>query len=79
MIEKTGPATRPARVEVEFGLRFSASGGVIMAGVAGEATLRVTLSYDCGSRPVAGPPSGGPLMAAPEEASAADLPGGSSS
>jgi hypothetical protein len=31
---------------VEFGLKFSASGGVIMAGVAGEASLKVTLGYD---------------------------------
>ena len=46
MIEKAGAAARPDRVEVEFGLKFSASGGVIMAGVAGEASLKVTLGYD---------------------------------
>ena len=46
MISKAGAAARPDRVEVEFGLKFSASGGVIMAGVAGEASLKVTLGYD---------------------------------
>ena len=46
MIEKAGVAGRPDRVDVEFGLKFSASGGVIMAGVAGEASLKVTLGYD---------------------------------
>lgn len=33
VIEGAGTAARPDRVEVEFGLSFSASGGVIMAGV----------------------------------------------
>ena len=50
MIEKAG-AARPDRVDVEFGLKFSASGTVIMAGVAGEATLKVTLGYDVTARP----------------------------
>jgi Trypsin-co-occurring domain 1 len=40
---------------VEFGLKFSASGGVIMAGVAGEASLKVTLSYDVAARPAGSP------------------------
>jgi hypothetical protein len=53
MIDRAGAAARPDRVEVEFGLKFSASGGVIMAGVAGEATLKVTLGYDVGARPTA--------------------------
>jgi hypothetical protein len=51
MIEKAGAAARPDRVDVEFGLKFSASGGVIMAGVAGEASLKVTLGYDVSARP----------------------------
>lgn len=51
MIGRAGSAARPDRVEVEFGLRFSVSGGVIIAGVAGEASLVVTLSYDTGPRP----------------------------
>jgi hypothetical protein len=51
VIEKAGAAARPDRVEVEFGLKLSASGGVIMAGVAGEATLKVTLGYDVSARP----------------------------
>jgi len=58
MIDRAGAAARPDRVEVEFGLKFSASGGVIMAGVAGEASLAVTLSYDVAARPAAGPPVG---------------------
>ena len=51
MIDRAGAAARPDRVDVEFGLKFSASGGVIMAGVAGEASLKVTLSYDVGATP----------------------------
>jgi Trypsin-co-occurring domain 1 len=51
MIEKAGAAARPDRVEVEFGLKFSASGGVIIAGGAGEASLKVTLGYDAAARP----------------------------
>ena len=64
MIEKAGAAARPDRVDVEFGLKFSASGTVIMAGVAGEASLKVTLGYDIAARSTAalaaasdGPPS----------------------
>jgi len=56
MIDRAGAAVRPDRVEVEFGLKFTASGGVIMAGVAGEASLTVTLGYDVASRPAAVPP-----------------------
>ena len=44
-------------VEVESGLK-SVSGGVIMAGVAGEASLKVTLGYDVAARPVTGGSSG---------------------
>ena len=54
MIDRAGAAARPDRVDVEFGLKFSASGGVIMAGVAGEASLKVTLGYDVAARPVTG-------------------------
>jgi hypothetical protein len=55
MIDRAGAAARPDRVDVEFGLKFSASGGVIMAGVAGEASLKVTLSYDVAAKPASGP------------------------
>jgi hypothetical protein len=55
MIDKTGAVARPDRVDVEFGLKFSASGGVIMAGVAGEASLKVTLGYDVSARPATVP------------------------
>jgi hypothetical protein len=54
MLEKAGAAARPDRLDVEFGLKFSASGGVIMAGVAGEASLKVTLGYDVAMRPPTG-------------------------
>ena len=36
----------PDHVEVEFGLKISGKGNVIVAGVSGEATLRVKLTYD---------------------------------
>jgi hypothetical protein len=39
-------AARPSALEVEFGLKFTATGNVIVAGVSGEATLRVKLTYD---------------------------------
>ena len=57
MIEQAGAAARPDRVDVEFGLKFSASGTVIMAGVAGEASLKVTLGYDVTARPAGGSPA----------------------
>jgi hypothetical protein len=56
MIEKVG-AARPDRVDVEFGLKFSASGTVILAGVAEEASLKVTLGYDVAAGRAAGPPA----------------------
>ncbi len=40
---------RPNRLEVEFGLKVSVQGNVIVAGTAGEATLRVKLTYDAAS------------------------------
>ena len=67
MIEKAGASARPDRVEVEFGLKFSASGTVIMAGVAGEATLKVTLGYDTGVRPAAALSSAGPEEPVPAD------------
>jgi Trypsin-co-occurring domain 1 len=42
---------------VEFGLKFTASGGVIIAGIAGEASLAVTLGWDVNSRPGASEPA----------------------
>jgi hypothetical protein len=36
---------RPETVSVEFGLKVSAKGDVIVAGTAGEASLKVTLTY----------------------------------
>jgi hypothetical protein len=54
MIDKAGASARPPRVDVEFGLKFSASGTVIIAGVAGEASLKVTLGYDVTARPAGG-------------------------
>jgi len=59
MIERAGKAARPDRVELEFGLSFSASGGVIMVGVSGEATLKVTLGYDPASRSASMPAAPG--------------------
>lgn len=77
-------AARPDTVQVEFGLKFSASGGVIMAGVAGEASLTVTLGYDPRSRNAASPAreltAGQPAAAPLEGGSPAgrELAGGSS-
>lgn len=64
MIEKTAArAARPDHVEIEFGLSFSASGGIVMvAGATAGATLRVLLSYD--AKPPADPASAGSGQAA---------------
>jgi hypothetical protein len=70
MIGEAGKAARPDRVEVEFGLRFSASGGVIMVGVAGEATLKVTLEYNTSAHPPVSPDAVvSPALASAEAAS----------
>ena len=47
MVRKaTSRGARPDELVLEFGLRFSAQGHVIVASVAGEATLTVRLAYD---------------------------------
>lgn len=48
-------AARPDRVEVTFGLSFSAEGGVLLAAASGQASLQVTLIYD-GERKADGHP-----------------------
>ncbi|KUL27335.1 CU044_2847 family protein [Streptomyces regalis] len=50
-------AARPDAMEVEFGLKFSAQGNVIVAGSAGEATLRVKLTYNRGAAGSAADPA----------------------
>jgi hypothetical protein len=45
-------SARPDQIEVAFGLKVSAEGSVIVAGVAGEASLQVKLVYDAGKKPV---------------------------
>jgi hypothetical protein len=68
MIEKAaGRAARPDHVEIEFGLSFSASGGIVMvAGATAGATLRVLLSYDAKPpAPLAGAASGQPSVPGP--------------
>ncbi|HYZ52116.1 MAG TPA: CU044_2847 family protein [Streptosporangiaceae bacterium] len=48
-IEKAAArAARPDCLEIEFGLRFSVTGDVIVASAAGEATLKVRLTYQPG-------------------------------
>jgi hypothetical protein len=41
-----GRAVRPDAVEIQFGVKFSAQGHVIVAGASAEATLNVKLVYD---------------------------------
>jgi len=56
-------AAAPREVEVEFGLKFSAQGNVIVAGGSGEAALTVRLKY------------GGPVVSsAPAAVTHADAP-----
>jgi len=44
--EGTGQATQPDHVEVEFGVKISASRNVIVAGLAAESKLTVKLVCD---------------------------------
>lgn len=44
-----GRAAAPSAMEVEFGLKFSAKGNVILAGASGEASLKVKLLYQAGA------------------------------
>jgi hypothetical protein len=39
-------AVQPDRVEVQFGLKFTAEGGILVAGSSVEASLQVTIGYD---------------------------------
>jgi len=77
MIDKAGTAARPDRVDVEFGLKFSASGGVIIAGVAGEASLKVTLGYDVAARSAPVPPAAPMTARASDEGTGKPPPGSS--
>jgi Trypsin-co-occurring domain 1 len=36
---------RPSEVEIKFGLKFTAEGSVVVAGVSGESTLEIVLKY----------------------------------
>jgi hypothetical protein len=69
MIERAGASARPDRVDVEFGLSFSVSGGVIMAAAAGDASLKVTLGYDIASGLRAEQPAAPPPQATSDELS----------
>jgi len=79
LIERAGDTARPDRVEVEFGLKFSAAGGVIMAGVAGEATLKVTLSYDVAASAAANSAPGSAPASDPANAPAGGAAAGEAS
>lgn len=39
-------AVRPDRVQVDFGLQFTASGSVFVASTSGQASLQVSIGYD---------------------------------
>ncbi|MGO8889488.1 MAG: CU044_2847 family protein [Streptosporangiaceae bacterium] len=48
------PAARPATVEVEFDLGFTANGNVVLAAASASANLRVKLVYEAAERETAG-------------------------
>jgi hypothetical protein len=48
-------SARPDQLAVEFGLSFTASGGVVIAGASAEASLKVTLTYDRSAQPAQAP------------------------
>lgn len=62
---------RPERVDVEFGLKFSGKGDVIVASGSGEVALRVLIGYDA-SRLAPGAAETHALSAAGEESGADD-------
>jgi hypothetical protein len=64
----------PDRLVVRLGPKLSASGGVIMARVVGEASSKVSLSYDVAGRPVAERPWEGAEEAAEKAVVAGDVP-----
>ncbi|MBO4273001.1 hypothetical protein GSF24_20575 [Microbispora triticiradicis] len=46
IVEKlAAQAAEPASIELEFGLKFTAQGSIVMAGVAAEASLTIKVSY----------------------------------
>jgi len=47
-------ATRPSKLEVEFGLKFTVAGTIVIGSASGEASMRVLISYD-----LERPPTGG--------------------
>lgn len=49
---------RPEQVQVEFGLKFSAQGNVIVAGASGEATLLLRVTYDASRTDTSGTAAG---------------------
>ncbi|MEU2062390.1 CU044_2847 family protein [Streptomyces sp. NPDC013455] len=48
-------AARPESLEIEFGLKFSAQGNVVVAGAASEASLLVRVVYDASRTPTQAP------------------------
>lgn len=44
--ELAARAVHPEKVAVEFGLSFTATGGVVIAGASAQASLKVTITYD---------------------------------
>jgi hypothetical protein len=54
---------RPDQLELEFGLRFSAGGDVILAGATDQSSLHVTLTYNAAAPPAQAPLAGGPPAA----------------
>jgi hypothetical protein len=59
---------RPDRMEVEFGLKFSGKGQVIVASGSAEVALKVVIGYDAGR----GAPAGAAPAQSDDEASGAD-------
>ena len=53
MIARTEADSRPDRVELEFGLGFTTAGEVLLAKVAGQASLKVSLAWNVGVRSAA--------------------------
>ncbi|MFY1690002.1 CU044_2847 family protein [Plantactinospora sp. WMMB782] len=66
-------AAAPEQIEVEFGIKFSVQGNVIVAGGSGEATLTVRLTYarGAGAGPRIVPAADDPAPAADDTAPAA--------
>ncbi|WP_135232440.1 CU044_2847 family protein [Nocardia sp. CS682] len=60
LVRNLGEQAKPDRVELEFGIGFSAKGNIIVAGSSADASLKVKLVYDGSATDTTEPSHGAP-------------------